>query len=116
MNRLLLAFVCFWRILLGRPLPAQALPKPLPLPLPPPLPETKPEDGALLMLSVLQREGRLLDFLMEKIDGYEDAQVGAAVRAIHAGCKKAIGEHLALEPVLAGAEETPVTLEAGYDA
>ena len=158
MERLFLALLCFWRILIGEPLPVERLPKwafplpPAPIPLPisgrlkivkdeapakapekpaaekpkePPKPEpVKPspadegrarEEGALLLLSLLQREGRLLDFLMEKIDAYQDAQVGAAVRAIHAGCKKAVVEHVTLEPVLNGAEESPVTLAADYD-
>lgn len=79
-------------------------------------PDRVREEGALLLLAHLQREGRLLDFLMDKIDGYQDAQIGAVVRQIHAGCKKAIVEHVAIEPVLPGAEESRVTLEKGYDA
>jgi hypothetical protein len=74
------------------------------------------DEGALLLLGTFQREGRLLDFLMEKIDGYTDDQVGAAVRGIHSGCKKAVSDALKVEPVLPGAEESPVTLESGYDA
>jgi hypothetical protein len=53
---------------------------------------------------------------MEAIDGYQDAQIGAAVRAIHAGCRKAISDHVALEPVLKGQEESPVTVESDFDA
>jgi hypothetical protein len=167
MDRLYLAFLCFFRILFGRPLPVDQLPNwafplaPPPMPLPvsfgatpgamprsmiPRREDTKPkedaakpavpapapappppaaprvdedkvrEQGALGFLSLLQREGRLLDFLMEKIDGYQDAQIGAAVRAIHAGCKKAIAEHVQLEPVLPGQEESSVTVEPNFDA
>ncbi|HZU98288.1 MAG TPA: DUF2760 domain-containing protein [Planctomycetota bacterium] len=94
-------------------------PTPAPAPAPPPAPkvddEKVREQGALSVLSLLQREGRLLDFLMEKIDGYQDAQIGAAVRAIHAGCKKAIAEHVELEPVLKGEEESPVTVPQDFD-
>ena len=70
---------------------------------------------AVYTLSLLQREGRLVDFLKEPIDGYQDAQVGAAVRQIHAGCRKALEKHFTIEPVMPGSEGSPVTIEAGYD-
>jgi len=73
------------------------------------------DDGALALLGWLQREGRLIDFLRESIDDYEDEQVGAAVRAIHSGCRKVLDEALALEPILAGGENEPVTVPAGFD-
>ncbi|MGE0710554.1 MAG: DUF2760 domain-containing protein [Planctomycetota bacterium] len=73
------------------------------------------DDGALALLSWLQREGRLIDFLREDIDEYEDEQVGAAVRAIHKGCRKVLDEALALEPILPGAEESRVEVPAGFD-
>jgi hypothetical protein len=69
----------------------------------------------LRILAVLQRDGRLVDFLMEEIDGYSDAQVGAAVRDIHRSCRKALREHVTLEPVLSGAEESTVQVPAGFD-
>jgi hypothetical protein len=71
--------------------------------------------GAVLMLSILQREGRLLDFLQEEIDAYSDAQIGAAVRDIHRGCKKALAEHMPLEPVLRESENATVRVDAGFD-
>ena len=40
------------------------------------------------LFAVLQREGRLLDFLQEDLSLYEDGQIGAAVRSIHENCKK----------------------------
>lgn len=73
------------------------------------------EDGALSLLAWLQREGRLIDFLREDIDGYDDEQIGAAVRAIHKGCRKVIDEALELEHILQGEEESPVTIPAGFD-
>jgi hypothetical protein len=42
------------------------------------------------MLGILQREGRLIDFLEEDVASFTDAQIGAAVRDIHKGCKKAL--------------------------
>ncbi len=71
--------------------------------------------GAVQLLAVLQREGRLLDFLQEDIDGYADAQIGAAVRNIHRGCKKALAEHVPVEPVLREPEDARVRVDAGFD-
>jgi len=70
---------------------------------------------ALQLLSVLQREGRLVDFLEEDLTGYPDAAVGAAARAVHAGCRKALGELLGLEPVYREPEGAQVTVERGFD-
>jgi hypothetical protein len=68
------------------------------------------EDGAVQILSLLQRDGRLLDFLMEDVSGYPDAQVGAAVRDVHANCRSTLTHYLDLEPILDGVEDQPVTL------
>ena len=43
----------------------------------------KPSGEPLRLLAILQREGRLLDFLLEDISSYQDAQIGVAVRDIH---------------------------------
>jgi hypothetical protein len=74
------------------------------------------EDGAVQLLAILQRQGRLVDFLQENLAAYEDAQIGAAVRNIHDGCRQALAEHVTLEPVYAQAEGSPVTVEPGFDA
>lgn len=71
--------------------------------------------GAVQLLGVLQREGRLLDFLMEDIDSYNDAQIGAAVRDIHRGCRKALGEHLKVRPIRSEPDEAVVRIPEGYD-
>ena len=42
---------------------------------------------ALTLLEALQREARLIDFLKEDLSEYQDAQVGAAVRDVHRGCR-----------------------------
>src|SRR4051794_32436639 len=49
-----------------------------------------PADGAVQLLALFQRDARLLDFLMEDLSGYADAQVGAAVREVHAGARKTL--------------------------
>ncbi len=69
-----------------------------------------PADGAVQLLALFQRDARLLDFLMEDLTGYADAQVGAAVREVHAGARKTLKQYLEIEPVLDGAEDQAVTL------
>jgi hypothetical protein len=75
----------------------------------------KPSGAPLRLLTLLQREGRLLDFFMEDVDGYNDAQIGAAVRDIHRSCRKTLRDHLVLEPVLADAEGADVSVSPGFD-
>jgi hypothetical protein len=113
------------------PVPAEAA-KETPAEAPvPPLPEARPAPaevkptptnpvagyhrGAVQLLGVLQREGRLLDFLMEDIDSYSDAQIGAAVRDIHRGCRKALAEHLKVRTIRSEPDEAVVRIAEGYD-
>ncbi|HEX7842783.1 MAG TPA: DUF2760 domain-containing protein [Kofleriaceae bacterium] len=72
-------------------------------------------DGALALLALLQREGRLVDFLREPLDGFSDADIGAAVRDVHRGCRKVLDQHLTLEPVMPGSEEARVEVPRGFD-
>jgi hypothetical protein len=72
-------------------------------------------DGALALLALLQREGRLVDFLRESLDGFSDADIGAAARDVHRGCKKVLDQHLTFEPVMPGAEEEKVSVPKGFD-
>jgi hypothetical protein len=84
---------------------------------PPPQPAApaKPDARPIRFLALLQREGRLVDFLLEDIQAYPDAQIGAAVRDIHRQCQAALKEHLVLEPVLPEAEGANVQVPAGFD-
>ncbi len=75
----------------------------------------KPSGAPLRLLALLQREGRLLDFLLEDIQAYPDAQIGAAVRDIHRKCRDTLKEHLVLEPVLPQAEGAAVEVPPGFD-
>lgn len=140
MSRFTLAIGCFFKLLFAGSLPARAVdylpesskPKSLPEPAPevaPPQPEValakpgKPKksltqhhrDGSLALLALLQREGRLVDFLQEDIENYDDADIGAAVRDIHRGCSKVLKDHLKLEAVMPGEEEDKVTVPEGFD-
>jgi hypothetical protein len=83
----------------------------------PPIPVT-PDPGhrATQVLALLQRDGRLVDFLMEDLTAYADAQIGAAVRDVHAGSRQALDRYFTLNPVLDDEEGRPVTLEGDLDA
>jgi len=74
-----------------------------------------PGDRAIQLLALFQRDGRLVDFLFEDIAAYGDAQVGAAVREVHASCRRVIDRYLPIEPILADAEGQSTTLGAPVD-
>lgn len=134
MTRISLAFRSFFSILFGDGLPsdvaqAYGFSKALPVkaessrtsaagtaaskttaPAPPSKPVAGPADGAIQMLGVLQRDARLIDFLMEDIGPYTDAQVGAAIRDVQAQARESLTRCLRLIPVIDGVEGdfTPV--------
>jgi hypothetical protein len=70
-------------------------------------------DRAVQLLAVLQRDGRLVDFLMEDLTTYQDAQVGAAVRDVHSACRASLSRYVTLGAVIDDAEGAPVTIAAG---
>jgi hypothetical protein len=67
---------------------------------------TTASDGALQILAILQRDSRLIDFLMEDIASYSDDQVGAAVRSLHDQCRDALVRYVQLAPIIDGVEGT----------
>jgi hypothetical protein len=71
------------------------------------------EDTALLVLSLFQREGRLVDFLTQDVESFPDADIGAAARVVHAGCRRALREHFDVERVRTEPEGTTVTVSDG---
>jgi len=68
-------------------------------------------DRAAQLLAILQRDGRLVDFLMEDLTPYQDAQVGAAVRDVHRGCREALDKYASLAPVLDLEEGSTVNVD-----
>ena len=121
MNRVSLAFRCFFNLLFGGELSAETLDalkltKRGAAPAPtksaaaaanaPAIAVVKVSDGALQFLGILQRDSRLVDFLMEDITGYSDDQVGAAVRELHGQCRDSIARYVTLQPVIDGVEGT----------
>ncbi len=67
-------------------------------------------------LALLQEKGRLVDFLMDDITRYSDAQVGAAARVVHQGCKAVLVEHFHVAPVCDQPEGGSVTVPVAYAA
>lgn len=105
MNRLLLALKALWHTLTDPDFAARVEP----------LFQKTPTGPDLRVLAVLQRDGRLIDFLEEDIDTYTDAQIGAAVRDIHRGCRKSLRDYLTIEPIMNVAEEEKVTIASDFD-
>ncbi len=127
-KRVTLAFRCFFSILFDADIPndiAQRQVKPAGPPLVAVRSESHPKeverpaseafDRAVQILALLQRDGRLIDFLAENISAYPDAQLGAAVRTIHETCRQALEHYLKMEPILSSGEDQPVTVKVGFD-
>jgi len=99
------------------PVPAAAsAPAPATTPAPAPVPAAAPHTAALQLLGLLQREARFVDFVEEDIATYSDAEIGAAGRVVHEGCRKVLREHFPMAPVRSEAEGSRITLPAGFDA
>lgn len=129
-TRLWFAWACFFRVLFDGAFaqrawdarePAALPPAPEPAKLEPPRPvkpaepEAPSTTPALQLLALFQREGRLVDFLEQEIAGYPDAEIGGVARVVHEGCRKALREHFAVEPVRAEEEGASITLPAGFN-
>jgi hypothetical protein len=130
MGRISTAFRAFFRALFdaaaaarldqalaGTPLPPPSEPAPITPPKPVSPRAAKPaQSEALTLLSALQREARLIDFLQEDLKDYTDEQVGAAVREVQRDCAKVLERLFAFRPVLDQEEGTSVELPADFDA
>jgi hypothetical protein len=113
LQRLILAFRSFFAILFSGNLSddiaaalglsRRAAPKPAAAPAPA---AASASDGALHILSILQRDSRLIDFLMEDISAYADDQIGAAVRSLHDQSRDSLARYVQLAPVIDGVEGT----------
>jgi hypothetical protein len=83
-----------------------------------PVPEASNQAEAEIVsfLATLQERGRLVDFLMEDVTTHGDAQVGAAARVVHEGCRAALQEHFKIRSVREENEGSSVTIPVGYAA
>jgi Domain of unknown function (DUF2760) len=125
LSRIVLAFRSFFAILFSGKLPvdiaqelgfSQKKAQPAPTKPAPAARTPQPSDGALQMLGILQRDARLIDFLMEDISAYSDDQVGAAVRNLHEQCRDSLNRYLSLAPVIDGVEGSFTKLDSNDPA
>lgn len=79
------------------------------------IPSAPSPQPAVQILSILQRQGRFIDFLQEDLTLYDDSQIGAAVRSIHQGCREALQDHIQLKPIFSDAEGDEVSVAPGFD-
>ncbi|MCK6683551.1 MAG: DUF2760 domain-containing protein [Thermoanaerobaculia bacterium] len=73
-------------------------------------------DAALQLAALLQQGGRFIDFLEEDVSTFSDAEIGAAARVVHEGCRKVMREQFQLQPVRKESEGTRLTIPEGFDA
>ncbi len=133
LTRVLLAWITGWRILFDGRYAAriQALAKAAPSPIPgekapPPAPPastptpapaatgdrvSSDSEGALLLLELLQDEGRFIDFVRQDLAHFDDATIGVAARAVHEGCRRALERHATLAPVHSSPEGALITVD-----
>jgi hypothetical protein len=93
--------------------------KPQPVPAKTPARQAAPDRvhaSGLFVLSALQREGRLIDFLQQDVAGFSDEDVGAAARVVHAGCSKALKQYFELGPAISTPEGATLNVPKGFDA
>ncbi len=69
---------------------------------------------ALQLLALLQEKGRFVDFIMEDISSFADAQVGAAARLVHSGCAEVLHHNFKISPLLAAAEGRQISVPEGF--
>jgi hypothetical protein len=126
-SRLWLSWVCAFRVLFDGRFAArvaglrEAEPPPAELPAPSAPRQGAPaavvpsdpsaSTGALQLLSLLQREGRFVDFVQQDVAGFSDADIGAAARVVHEGCRRALRAHARVVSVRGEAEGSSVVLE-----
>jgi hypothetical protein len=126
--RLILAIRIFFRVLFDvRSAPqvadlldhsnaADTAPKPVRAE-PPPEPQKKPHlrSEAITLLAALQREARFLDIVKEPLDGYDDAQIGAAARDVLRDCGQLLERIFAVRPLADQPEGSSLETPPGYD-
>lgn len=122
--RFVFAWAAFFRILFDGRFAARAhlvresLPAPE-TPAAPPAHEAAPKKvdltPALTLLQLLQRDGRFIDFIEQDVAGFSDADIGAAVRVVHEGCRKVLRSHGTIQAIRVEEEDTKVRVEAGYN-
>jgi hypothetical protein len=131
-GRIGLAFSMFFRLLFNEELARRvrllladesAAPAAAPAPATPPaVPPAAPakkkasRSDALGLLAMLQREARLVDFLLEPINDYSDEQIGAAVRDVHRDSAAVLNRAFAPRAVRDEPEGAAIEVPGDFDA
>jgi len=114
--RLAIALRALWRVVVDpRFASAVAALRPGGHPNEPPTLRRAEPNAALQLLALLQQDGRFIDFLQEDVTTYSDAEVGAAARVVHTGCREALDRHFSMAPVRPESEGARITLQSGFD-
>ena len=71
-------------------------------------------DGVFL-LSLFQKQGRLVDFLQQDIASFSNAEVGEAARVVHDGCARILGDYFKMEAIRTEEEGALVSVDADYN-
>lgn len=80
------------------------------------LPPEKLHASGLFVLSLLQQEGRLIDFVQQDVASFSDEEIGAAARVVHSGCRKVVHQYLSIQPAMNQSEGDAVSVPPGFDA
>ena len=88
---------------------------------PPPKPKpTRPpkaaRSDAVTLLAALQRDARFIDLVQESLDGYSDAQIGAAARDVIRDCGQVLDRMFAVKPVVDLDEGADLEVPDDYDS
>ncbi|MCC6494049.1 MAG: DUF2760 domain-containing protein [Pirellulales bacterium] len=96
---------------MAEPAARRAAPEKAQAPAPPPA-----RSDAVALLAALQREARFVDIVSESLDGYSDAQIGAAARDVLRDARKVIDRMFGLRPVVESPEGQSIDVPVAYDA
>lgn len=123
--RILLAVKCFFRVLFNAGFAesvrglseggATVQPSPKAVPARPAAPARPVRSDAISLLAALQRDARFVDIISEPLEGYNDAQIGAAARDVLTDCGKVVNRFFAPRPVVETPEGDALDVAADYD-
>jgi len=68
----------------------------------------------LQLLALLQRDGRLIDFLEQDVTKFTDEEVGQAARIVHEGCRKVLHRVTSVSPLRTENEGSKIVIADGF--
>ncbi|MGK0288962.1 MAG: hypothetical protein ACI86H_000383, partial [bacterium] len=75
----------------------------------------EPKVDGVYLLSLLQKNGQLVDFLKQDIVGFSNEEVGEAARVIHDGCSSVLKNYFSIESIRSEEEGEQVKIDVGFD-